>query len=263
MTDPFSTRLAEEEPDTAPPALGPAVSPRTVPSGSPLGALDEPLAPFVRSATPAPAPEWGLSAAAAEAEPISAPAVAAPEEEDSLAWLWADDAGALSLEVTDEASLDGEEPWTETADPLLPLAEVEAQEPTPELPSEPEPWLTLEEEGHAQPVAPSPDVALPTPGAEGNPSEWLAALADASGAQAPAAESPTPPLPTPQHLPAVLQEVADRLERIARSLRDQKPAPLFGESGADPLQLLITGYALGFSEAQREKRDEGRGKREE
>lgn len=49
-----------------------------------------------------------------------------------------------------------------------------------------------------------------------------------------------------------LSEVADRLEQIARSLRSGRAVQAIEEG--DPLQLLITGYALGFSEARRQRR---------
>lgn len=259
MNDPFSIRLVDEELGTAP-LLGPAVSPRTAPVGSPLGQLDQPLAPFAGTATPAPAAEW----APAEALQQSGPP-AAPDEEDSLAWLWADDAGALSLEVTDQATLPAPDPWADTSDPLPPRAEAAPPEPSPataspELLTESEPWLTLDEE---VPPPPSPG-AMPAP-AEPAPAEpaleWMPAAAEHPDASAPVAHPASAAASASQSPPAVLQDVADRLERIARSLRDRHPAQLFDESGADPLQLLITGYALGFSEAM--QREEARGKREE
>lgn len=48
----------------------------------------------------------------------------------------------------------------------------------------------------------------------------------------------------------VLEEIAERLERIARSLRARDSDDLTGDSG-DPLEVLITGYALGYSEGAR------------
>jgi hypothetical protein len=48
---------------------------------------------------------------------------------------------------------------------------------------------------------------------------------------------------------APLEDVAVRLERIARALRTGKPDEAL-EQG-DPLQLLITGYALGYAEARK------------
>lgn len=48
--------------------------------------------------------------------------------------------------------------------------------------------------------------------------------------------------------PRQIEEVAARLERIARSLRERGPAgPLAGEA-TDPLGALITGYLLGLAE---------------
>jgi hypothetical protein len=48
---------------------------------------------------------------------------------------------------------------------------------------------------------------------------------------------------------SALNEVADRLDRIARSLRSGNPVDALDQG--DPLQLLITGYALGYSEARK------------
>jgi hypothetical protein len=57
---------------------------------------------------------------------------------------------------------------------------------------------------------------------------------------------------TPAEVPAgALDDVAARLERIARALRSGKPDEAL-EQG-DPLQLLITGYALGYAEAQKKR----------
>ncbi len=46
---------------------------------------------------------------------------------------------------------------------------------------------------------------------------------------------------------AVLEEIAERLERIARSLRSRDGDDVGGDA-SDPLEVLITGYALGYSE---------------
>src|SRR5690606_822221 len=51
---------------------------------------------------------------------------------------------------------------------------------------------------------------------------------------------------------AALVEVADRLERIARSLRRGNPIEAVEEG--DPLQLLITGYALGYAQSRKSGR---------
>src|SRR5690606_41911810 len=47
-------------------------------------------------------------------------------------------------------------------------------------------------------------------------------------------------------------EVAERLERIAGALRSGRP--LEAAEQGDPLQLLITGYALGYAQARRSPR---------
>jgi hypothetical protein len=49
---------------------------------------------------------------------------------------------------------------------------------------------------------------------------------------------------------AVLGEIAERLERIAQSLRSRNDDDLGGDA-SDPLEVLITGYALGYSEGVR------------
>ena len=53
-----------------------------------------------------------------------------------------------------------------------------------------------------------------------------------------------------------LQEVAERLERIARVMRNGNTADLLASSSreADPLELLITGYALGYMQGQKRTR---------
>lgn len=56
----------------------------------------------------------------------------------------------------------------------------------------------------------------------------------------------------------VLEEVAGRLERIALALREGRPIELFAAGSADPLEVLIAGYALGYSEAFRRVNDERR-----
>jgi len=67
--------------------------------------------------------------------------------------------------------------------------------------------------------------------------------------------APAPEVEHPEAVvgPAVeaLAEVADRLERIARSLRE-RPADVLagGDGAADPLELLITGFALGYAQGR-------------
>jgi hypothetical protein len=71
------------------------------------------------------------------------------------------------------------------------------------------------------------------------------------------APEPEPdPAPTPPAVEAEpgLAEVAERLERLAASLRQGAPPPIPAADGpADPLEVLITGYALGYAEALRRR----------
>ena len=71
---------------------------------------------------------------------------------------------------------------------------------------------------------------------------------DACGATTAAlAEHPAPR--GDDRLSVMLGEVAERLESIARSLRERTPAEvLAGPRGgaADPLELLVTGFVLGY-----------------
>jgi hypothetical protein len=48
-----------------------------------------------------------------------------------------------------------------------------------------------------------------------------------------------------------LADVADRLEGIARRLREQPAEVLAGGAGTDPLELLVTGFALGYAQGRR------------
>jgi hypothetical protein len=48
-----------------------------------------------------------------------------------------------------------------------------------------------------------------------------------------------------------MAEVAERLEGIARRLREQPAEVLAGGAGTDPLELLVTGFALGYAQGRR------------
>lgn len=62
-----------------------------------------------------------------------------------------------------------------------------------------------------------------------------------------AAASTGSSLPVDDRLAAMLGEVAGRLESIARSLRERSPADvLAGPRDGDPLELLVTGFVLGY-----------------
>jgi hypothetical protein len=84
-----------------------------------------------------------------------------------------------------------------------------------------------------------------------------------SGFHAPEAESAFPgeaaPVAAGDSGPAALAggtvdamtEVAERLEGIARRLREQPAEVLAGGAGTDPLELLVTGFALGYAQGRR------------
>ncbi|HLL45927.1 MAG TPA: hypothetical protein VK399_04440, partial [Longimicrobiaceae bacterium] len=84
-----------------------------------------------------------------------------------------------------------------------------------------------------------------------------------SGFHAPEAESAFPgeaaPVSAADAGPAALAEgtadamaeVAERLEGIARRLREQPAEVLAGGGGRDPLELLVTGFALGYAQGRR------------
>jgi hypothetical protein len=76
----------------------------------------------------------------------------------------------------------------------------------------------------------------------------------ASGFEAPEAESAfagTAPAALAGGAADALAEVADRLEGIARRLREQPGEVLAGGAGTDPLELLVTGFALGYAQGRR------------
>lgn len=108
--------------------------------------------------------------------------------------------------------------------------------------------------GEFEPSAPA-DPAIDLPG-------WLEGVVVPSEAPTPASEFAAPeaaPAAEPGAGP-VIDQVASRLEEIARSLRTKSPAELLsraGEGVADPLELLITGFVLGYSQKPRPADDPG------
>jgi hypothetical protein len=75
-----------------------------------------------------------------------------------------------------------------------------------------------------------------------------------SGFEAPEAESAfagTGPAALAGGAADALAEVAERLEGIARRLREQPGEVLAGGAGTDPLELLVTGFALGYAQGRR------------
>jgi hypothetical protein len=92
----------------------------------------------------------------------------------------------------------------------------------------------------------------------GQPAEVEEASADAGSDESVGSEHFAVPLSS-QEIPdvsdVVLEEIAARLERIARSLRSRDGGELSGDT-SDPLEVLITGYALGYSEGVRRSGDD-------
>jgi hypothetical protein len=116
-----------------------------------------------------------------------------------------------------------------------------AAEVTPSAAPDAEPELE-EPYGFAQEVERFDD-ALPDP--------FTAAEIAATEAMEPAELSEEPsPAPAHHRAPSAFDEVADRLEQIARDLR-QRPDELLAGRGADPLALIVAGYVMGYAQARR------------
>ncbi len=242
-------------------SMGPAVSPRrrgAAASGAAM--LAEPLPPFVRPgraalvlASSAPRASWR------EEEPLGAmlrtPVSAETEGEDDRGPLPGEDPGLaeaeeLRVETTDLL-------WAEAPPPAPPAEPFRAPPapgrrgviPEPRTTAPPLESVTLEgldDWSLAAPAAPEPAVApqtMPAPRGEVRPAETQAA---ALAAAMDLGEGPA------------LQEVAGRLERIATALREGRPVELFSSGASDPLEVLIAGYALGYSEAFRRVGEERR-----
>jgi hypothetical protein len=113
-------------------------------------------------------------------------------------------------------------------------------------------WLELESAGDA-PIAEDalePLAEAAEPGQEPllgeeliAPPEWEYGYEEAVGSDAPARSAP--PAEAARRPSPALEDVAARLEQIARSLRGGSPSDLLS-GAADPLQVLIAGYALGL-----------------
>lgn len=186
---------------------------------------------------------------------------------------------------TETAGTDDPAPWTETtvADEAMPWAETPAPEEAAPwadtlAPEESASWAENPAPHDVAPWAetPSADDAGPwgdTPASEPGEPSWPPFVAEAEEAppaqalfahDAPvAAESAYDAEPAyadqdaapATHTVAAADaagygEVADRLEAIARALRDDPAAFLAGGSG-DALGLLVTGFVLGFEQARR------------
>jgi hypothetical protein len=223
----MSAPFADPSQDPADDRLGPAVSPRATPvQNDPLGALPDPLAPFrprTEAVTPPPP-------APAEPQPAATPAA-----EEDLPWLTFDEPAEpeplpetqpeedLAWGVWDESLTAAAEP------PAIEVPEAAADElPLPEIP----PIAALDEvvvEPFSEPEPAAPPIE-------------------------PAAVAATAPV---QQEGSPFEALAERLEEIARALREQGPAAL--SRSTDPLQAVLTGYALGYAQAARDESGDGQG----
>jgi hypothetical protein len=182
-------------------------------------------------------------------------------------------------------------PWLTVADDEQAAVPITAEEPSsPPVEDEEMPaWMTWgggDEAEASAPVAEEPFGAAAEPAAEEEPvvgeeawsvefateeavNEGAPAVDDAvagmedfyAGAEnaaaeealyAPSVEAEAEPASAlPAGAAEALGEVADRLERIARALRERPQEVLAGGDGADPLELLVTGFALGYAQGRR------------
>ena len=257
--------------DAAPPATEdlpwlemPAGGPRVHASEDPTPwetAGSQPVADLAYDYTPAAEP---VADFAYDFVPAAEPAAEAPEAEPEAEPMpWIDDTAsfaetAYTPDVAEEApsfttevpSFLAEEPAAsyeapaETAWEPPFLAEPDAAspaeaalsaeiEPEDEFPVEAEAALAYEDAGFTE---------VPT-SADFDEASRIASAAQPDAAFMAAATAPA----------AEYGEVADRLETIARSLRDDPAAFLAGGSG-DALGLLVTGFVLGYGHGRREPR---------
>lgn len=172
---------------------------------------------------------------------------------------------------------------TEEALPLVGLAPEEAvsavREAEPLLREEELPFLEARE-GEEAPRALDALEALEEAGAGETPETPeppapevpdLSRIPELAGGTAVASSTPREAVATPVEHPepvlppvvemgegAAMEEIAGRLERIALALREGRPIELFAAGASDPLEVLIAGYALGYSEAFRRQAEERR-----
>jgi hypothetical protein len=249
-----------------------------MPAGGPrVHATEDPLS-WDAPAAPQPAADFAYDfAPAADAEPVAdfaydlapaaepapdAPATDAEAPADAVAMPWVDEARPFA-----ETSFAADEPaGTPAYAAEVPsfLAEEPADAPSYEAPAESawEPPFAAESEA-ATPAEAALSAEIEPE--DEFPGESEAALAyedagfnevptsadfDAAAQIASTAELDAFVAPAPSGA-AEYAEVADRLETIARSLRDDPAAFLAGGSG-DALGLLVTGFVLGYGHGRRE-----------
>lgn len=255
-----SARAAKDTEHAAPPVLEPEV-------------LDLVDAEF-EGLPPEPSrPEPGAAEAGGDLPWLTEELAPSARDEDDLGlvrgadWGFSDD--DFEVEITDlffeeEAPAEPELPREDAPEPPQEVEEFAAQDPsaTPleaAAPREQADWALVASAGPAAESAVGEEIeapaeggltteaeaAVPSDAAPGVVQRMESALADVMGS----GEG------------EVLEEVAGRLERIALALREGRPVELFASGASDPLEVLIAGYALGYSEAFRRVGEERRGGR--
>jgi hypothetical protein len=192
--------------------------------------------------------------------------VAGPELEFLDGGAWPPDAAVAGEPAPETAGAEAE------PEPAAPWSEPSVADPEAgwwEAPAEPgveEEEAVAEVEAEPAAAADEPLAAemetLPPGDEERDPAELPAAvlLEEPAPEAADGSGPPAPGEPEPERTPVAdrepgLAEVAGRLERLAAALRQGAPPPIPAADGsADPLEVLITGYALGYAEALRHRR---------
>jgi hypothetical protein len=179
---------------------------------------------FVWGEEPAEQPDSAAGAAAAEADEFAVPSAFGDAQSAESRWTWADSGSEAPDEVPGDR-------WDSGTSGFAVSDEAEAAG---------EPMPAGSTEAGAEPLTAA---ALPI-------GEWEQSAATVEVEEpATTVEEPVSPAVEVPVASSALNEVADRLDRIARSLRSGNPVDALDQG--DPLQLLITGYALGYSEARK------------
>jgi hypothetical protein len=179
---------------------------------------------FVWGEEPAEQPDSAAGAAAAEADEFAVPSAFGDAQSAESRWTWADSGSEAADDVPGDRWDSGTSGFAVSDEGAA------AAEPVP----------AASTEAGAEPLTAA---ALPI-------GEWEQSAATVEVEEpATTVEEPVSPAVELPVASSALNEVADRLDRIARSLRSGNPADALDQG--DPLQLLITGYALGYSEARK------------
>jgi hypothetical protein len=218
-------------------------------------AEDDPAASAEETTASAEAPAASADETAAsegDAEPTSVEELA-PDAGD---WAAAPEAAPEPWRAPEAAAAD---PW-QAPQPDAPAADwpesgADLELPDPELydlpavtPSD-SPWAASSGDAEADEGGePEPAWELPSQGSGDAPPAWESFTSSSAAAESPAAQ------PASAASPAAgggFAGVAERLEGIARALRDDPGAFLSGaQGGGDPLALLVAGFVLGWQARQ-------------